>query len=82
MDQKGWVIKVEGVGARDAMTQFNAAMAEKKLGLAVQRRLQRAAIELLVGAGENLVGIVCSGNNSEGPHGYTALSLSVTAVTP
>ena len=77
---KGWDITVDGRGARDAMSKFNVAMESRGLNFGASRRLQRAAIELLVGSANvnKTVRIVCSGNGS----GYVALSVSVTLDAP
>lgn len=80
MDQsKGWDITVDGIGAVDAMRKFNEVLHKLPTNFGTARRLQRAAVELMVGAGNTKnVRIVCSGNG----HGYLALSVSTTEVQP
>lgn len=73
----GWNITVNHRGARDAMSAFNAALDKQDVPLALARRLQRAAVELTVGAGDNDVAIISSGHHRPDGTGYFALSVSV-----
>ena len=77
-ESNGWNITVNHKGARDAMSAFNAALDMQNVPLALARRLQRAAVELTVGAGDNGVAIISSGHHRPDGSGYFALSVSVS----